>query len=95
MVDLLNFLSVASCLYSAGACICRMRHPSKEIKTLWKLLHVAAFALALSLLAAVVEQNATTRELAITFLLAAYVAATQKSWSNGVPGIARSVPEKG
>lgn len=80
-------IATTSAAYVVGASICRLRHGA--LAKTWATLYAAVLGLAMWTVLDLVQGSATLRDGAIVIAVAAYVFMTRKSWSEGVPRIAK------
>ena len=88
-------LTILLALYVCGACVCRLRHRSSDVRVEWRLLNVGMFALSAWLVADVLSHRMGLWALCVVLIAALYVRMTAGAWSDGVPPIARPDASRG
>lgn len=83
-------LSVLCSVYVIGACLCRIRHRSSEIKHAWKLIYVVMLGLAGWALCDLLNVQYTLFQQAVTVAVALYIHMTKAAWISGPPPIAKT-----
>ena len=83
-------LSVIAAIYVMGGCLCRIRHPSSQIKHSWKIIYVLILGLAGWALCDLTQGNYTLFCQAVCIAIAAYFYLTKDAWLSGPPVIAKT-----
>lgn len=88
--------SLMCAVYVIGACLCRIRHASGQIKHAWKLIYVLMLGLAGWALCDLLSAEHSLFQQTVTVAVALYIHMTKTAWLNGPPAIAKTaapVPE--
>jgi hypothetical protein len=73
-----------------GGCLCRIRHPSSQIKHAWKIIYVVILGLAGWALCDLMTGTYTLFHQAVAVSIAAYIHLTKNAWLRGPPPIAKA-----
>lgn len=90
--DFLSALSLCCALYSIGACMCRIRHPSTQVKHSWKLIYVVILGLSGWALCDLLGAERMLFQQATIVAVALYMHMTKRAWIIGPPVIAQAEP---
>jgi hypothetical protein len=83
-------VSLLCAVYVIGACLCRIRHPSGQIKHAWKLIYVVMLGLAGWALCDLLSADHTLFQQAVCVAVALYIHMTKAAWLSGPPAIAKT-----
>ena len=83
-------VAVLCAMYAIGACVCRLRYPSREIKHAWKLFYVIMLGLAGWALCDLLSNGHTLFQQVVCVGLAMYIHLTKDAWINGIPSYCKT-----